>query len=372
LLTQQFDRRHHSRPAHRLKVTERYISSFDIEDPNFQHPRVGVCRTCWQSFHDRSTFESHVALPCQKVSKGKREKWRVLYESFTPLSDSTHNDAYGADLASTEMDLCEPEHQVAQNADCIMPTTQAALMVPGLVNGLQEGAVRLVPADELARVEKEREALRQQLQRMAEALRIRQMFHENLKTPQSDQDGLLQHMGSQPTDVDVLAFMSEMDKVGPSAVTTSSLPTIHRVPPSPPTQLSNYPDVPGSNHHSSHGYVQAKAAPLPSIADSGYGTEQRRGSLGTIMLGKEQNVTMVDAAATTEGLLNSLPSSHAPAPVEGERKEVGPLSLEHGGSQPGFYADQDIDYADPSYGIFYQDQIRPSTHGFPFETSQTD
>ncbi|KAK1836084.1 hypothetical protein QBC39DRAFT_296909 [Podospora conica] len=77
--------RHLARPAHRLLVTKDAISSFDIEDPEYPHRRVGVCRRCWRQFPQRDAFQEHLSSTCENASKRKREKWQVLYESFTPL-----------------------------------------------------------------------------------------------------------------------------------------------------------------------------------------------------------------------------------------------------------------------------------------------
>ncbi|KAK3323035.1 hypothetical protein B0H66DRAFT_555696 [Apodospora peruviana] len=78
--------RHLSRPAHRLHVTERFVSSFDVNDQAYPHPRLGLCRLCWRAFPERDTFDDHISHACARVSKGRREKWRILLETFTPLN----------------------------------------------------------------------------------------------------------------------------------------------------------------------------------------------------------------------------------------------------------------------------------------------
>jgi len=40
-------------------------------------------------FHDRESFNRHIATECEKASKGKREKWQILYDTFTPISEPT-------------------------------------------------------------------------------------------------------------------------------------------------------------------------------------------------------------------------------------------------------------------------------------------
>ena len=85
----QSPRRHLSRPAHKLEVDERSISSFDIEaEEGRADPQAGLCRKCWKRFRDRDEFRSHLAQPCTKVSKGKREKFELLLSTFCPGSES--------------------------------------------------------------------------------------------------------------------------------------------------------------------------------------------------------------------------------------------------------------------------------------------
>ena len=78
---------HLSEPAHGLQVTDRFISSF-VKDEKYRHQRAGVCRRCWVSFNNFQELEEHVATDCSEASKGKKEKWRVLYDAFTPLVDN--------------------------------------------------------------------------------------------------------------------------------------------------------------------------------------------------------------------------------------------------------------------------------------------
>ena len=45
-------------------------------------PKAGICKICWRIFRDRQEFDHHIAQPCTKVSRGKREKFFQLYEAF--------------------------------------------------------------------------------------------------------------------------------------------------------------------------------------------------------------------------------------------------------------------------------------------------
>ncbi|KAK4044011.1 hypothetical protein C8A01DRAFT_12503 [Parachaetomium inaequale] len=425
--------RHLSRPAHRLNVTERTISSFDIVDPDFRHPRVGVCRSCWQTFGDRSAFDAHLSRPCQRVSKGKREKWRVLFESFTPLHDATDIALSSADSTQQTEEQWERFSDHLDDAlvpdeddDVRTPSTSVPSPVPLQLAGfapVDPAAGRFVSADEHDRLQREHEALRerhQQLERMTQALLIQRLFQENMKpttapgpdtkppslgSPKkscpatspavSDRDNLVQHMDSQSTDVDVHAFMEEMEDTRQSlsrmnsGLTIASRSTIHRVPPSPPSRRAELPGAKTAADQPSH---QAKAPlahrpPPPSIPDSGYGTENRRGSLGDLP-GQHSTTTKpltppstAEAAAAednkkTSGGVGIIPWGEGPSPQRTPRANTSSSSLSphHSqASQPsqpgGFLTDQEMaDYDDDSYNLFYDNILhaRSSPPGFTF------
>ncbi|KAK4252295.1 hypothetical protein C7999DRAFT_10069 [Corynascus novoguineensis] len=425
--------RHLSRPAHRLQVTDRVISSFDIEDPEYQHPRAGVCRNCWQTFYDRSDFDSHLFFPCQRVSKGKREKWRVLFESFTPLPASTNTALPSAQptqqtqeqwgqLSEHLGDTLIPDGDVDLEAARTPSTSVPSPTTLQLADPTPVGSVvgRFVSADEHDRLQREHEALRErhrQLERMTQALLIKQLVQENMKITTasgreikppslaaskkgpsatspavSDRDSLLQHMNSQSTDVDVHAFMEEMEDTRQSlsrmnsGLSTASRSTIHRVPPSPPSRRA---ELPASNSGNGEMSQQVKGAvahqsPPPSIPDSGYGTENRRSSLGDLTAGAGQQSMprplTPPCTAESAGENNKSGRGDGDIPWGGENPSQqtprahtsSTLSPQHH-SQPGFMMEQDMaEYNDDSFNIFYEDNIPPtrsSPPGFTFEFS---
>jgi len=57
-------------------------------DRGCKYVRAGVCTKCWQIFHDRTTFETHISQPCAKVSKDEKKQWLILRDAFTPLVDN--------------------------------------------------------------------------------------------------------------------------------------------------------------------------------------------------------------------------------------------------------------------------------------------
>ncbi|KAK3996116.1 hypothetical protein QBC44DRAFT_387160 [Cladorrhinum sp. PSN332] len=316
--------RHLSRPAHKFNVTDRFISSFDQEE-GFRHPRVGVCRWCWKTFPDRPSFNAHVSHPCEKVSKGKREKWRVLLESFTPLVSPSSISASqeGSDLVQESEE--EGWKQLSQGLDdsldlddgqpCRSPPTSVpspTLLYPAAT----PGAVSFVSANEHRRLQQEHEKLREQHQLLGQVTKVlvAQQLEETTtrrqpldprtsmllaaisasaasSTPKaqqpsdsasvsthsssnnSDQDNLVQHMDSQRTDhVDIQGLMEEVDEVHKtlsrqnSGMSTASKSTVHHVRTSPPP------------------FSTGKAA-CTSHPDSGYGTEHN--GFGSMMKGED-------------------------------------------------------------------------------------
>jgi len=418
--------RHLSRPSHRLKVTDRAISSFDVQDPDFRHRRAGVCRSCWQTFGDPAAFDEHKSRTCTRVSKGKREKWRILYESFTPLSDS-------ADAAMSDIDPSQPtgEHweQLPTHLDDSIgfhddenaneagtpPTSvpSPAIFQPAdsAPSGQRDGL--FVAADEHDRLQREHQALRerhQQLERMAQALLVQQLIRENamnatapeddakpptLGTMQnsrpasspgtSDRDSLVQHMDSQSTDVDVYGFMDEMEDTRQtisrmnSGLSTASRSTIHRVPPSPPSRPA---ELPGSRNNGPPSqqdkHSLAHRPPPPSIPDSGYGTENRRGSLGDIpktAVGPvgfgptpPSTAETAEQGSSSQKMGEGIPWADSPS-QRSARATV--LSPQHS-QQPGFLMDHEMSEFDASYGLLFQDDGDLHSHasppGFTFES----
>ncbi|KAK0737021.1 hypothetical protein B0T21DRAFT_383091 [Apiosordaria backusii] len=309
-------------PAHRFKVTDRFISSFD-QDENFRHPRVGVCRWCWLTFTDRSEFEAHVSNMCEKVSKGKREKWRVLLNSFTPLVDGPSHTHTSFDLVQeSEEDGWDQLSRGLEESPEVDDSTRVPVASPALVYPTYHG--EFVPLTEHQRLLKEHQALQEKHRRLlgqvTQAMYARQVCENNTRNQPLDardnmllaamarapskverssllqqqhklldRDNLVQHMDSQSTDVDVQGFLEEVENAHKgltrqdSGFSTTSRSTIHHVPPSPPLRSLDYAD--DDQHDAAHGSgsqnLQTRKQPT-SHADSGYATEGRRGSLAEL------------------------------------------------------------------------------------------
>lgn len=327
------------RPAHRLTVSKDAISSFEIDDPNYPHPRVGICRRCWRTWHDQAEFDQHAANPCNKVSKGKREKWQILYEGFTPLVDTSMSQAApqqplqiigtqleelgrspsrqsGFFMASLWDDHVSTPSSVLSQADMYPQPSAPAVPVPGQAP---------IPAEYYVRLEKEVAQLRQLVAATAQdrhmhggpshnprgshfaggpgmSLHLGPLSTDRIVASSSrpaapgsnrqgqspERDNLILHMGSQPhRDVDVHGLMNEPKENlsrHNSGLSSSSKSTIHHVSNSPPQRLDEYPDArEATNAQATKATPNRK--PPTSIPDSGYasaGNRNRHGSLGDI------------------------------------------------------------------------------------------
>ncbi|KAK0711195.1 hypothetical protein B0H67DRAFT_646588 [Lasiosphaeris hirsuta] len=343
--------RHLGRPAHRLKVTKETISSFDIEDDDYHHPKIGVCRRCWRQFHDRYEFDSHAASNCEKVSKGKREKWQILYDSFTPLVNSD-GEFEAPNIAPLHFNLGDNPEQSRES-----PSRRSSFFAGGVEDATWDehaSPPTSVPSpaaffprssapptsapggtsdsiiDERERLQRENNALlerNQQLEKMATALIVRQMYQEfngaaagpssdqltlsardstgpgasaagrptmQLTSPgaatssskdSSDRDSLVVGMGSQPENVNIQGLMDEPQENlsrQNSGLSSASRSTIHHVTTSPPPLPDDFPvngeDGADEENHPRESTPNRK--PATSIPDSGYDSNHRYGSFG--------------------------------------------------------------------------------------------
>ncbi|KAK3333992.1 hypothetical protein B0T19DRAFT_440688 [Cercophora scortea] len=328
--------RHLSRPAHRLQVTTRIISSFEIDDDEYPHPHVGLCRFCWLTFHDRRAFEDHISRPCDKVSKGKREKWRILFDTFTPLVDTDSESTEASDplglegLADGEHamqptgnqdDYIAPEGNGGAWLDAATPPTSVPSPVAFGINKLAppggDPSKGFVPMNEHQKLQRDLGELHQkyhQLEQVTKVLVARQLYQSpnlsqapnsalfaattprtrfpdtgassgsnSLRDTASDQGSLVQHMDSQSTDVDVQGLMHDAQETlsrQNSGLSTASRSTIHHVPTSPPPLPAEHACDDDSHSRGPPLETPCNRRPLPSIPESGYGTDPRRCSLG--------------------------------------------------------------------------------------------
>lgn len=302
--------RHLLRPAHRLRVDVQMISSFEIQDKNYLHPRVGLCRRCWQPFYDPLEFQSHLDLGCEKVSKGKREKWRIMRDLFTPLLHP--NNGQGS--------LSEDFHMAGQASPIHRSKGLINISSKDEHDSRQDSVSGIVAHGTLApsrsTLERENQKLKEEIRQLRESLMAQEsrrgslastvhssVIHRasevssdlglvsaprvpNSKDSSSDQESLVGYMNSQSTDVDRDGLMSETPETfmrqrrGPSLTSQS---TVHHVPTSPsPLLIDSFQDVPNFSQPSTSVSLFPSRKNPTSIADSAYGTctDPRRGSLG--------------------------------------------------------------------------------------------
>jgi hypothetical protein len=349
-----------------------------------------------------------------------------LFESFTPLCDTTDTSFSDIDTAAQQIE--GPwETLSAHRDDSPVPGGDAEFDEVGTpstsvpspadfqssdLGFLSPGVGRSVSAGDHDKLQRDYEALRekhQQLERMTQALLIQRIFQESMAhttaagpepkpsapilrnsvrphtwTVMSDRDSLFQHMDSQSTDVDVHGFMKEMEATrqtlsrNDSGMSTVSRSTIHHVPPSPPSRPADMELPPfvksGGSVHPQTERSPAHRPPLPSIPDSGYGTEQRRGSLGDLPFGTGQQVATGQLAppapVEADKTVGEGPPLLVDSPLQPALPAGNTLSPRH--SQPGFLTEQEMaQYDDDSFNLFYQDnnilQSDASPLGFTFD-----
>ena len=335
--------RHLSRPAHRLQVTDRSVSSFEVEDDDYRHPRTGVCRRCWVSFSDCQEFQEHVATDCPKVSKGKKEKWLVLFNAFTPLvnEDTSPTSRPGADRAGRAVDasLTPIDGTPAGTGELVL-----APLAPS------DDVREYVPMAEYRRLREENQQFRQALyilvQQRNDAGRTRAILGQssllpidfnrrsNLRAPLDqeardeygqyqhrdiapDCESLVGHMDSQSTDVDPQGLMEDVKTLSRAnsgfSSTRSIRSHVHHVP------TEEVESVRDSAEDGSVANGATARQHATSIADSGYGTHSKRPSYAQDEL--EAQIKRA-AAHALEGSL--APSSAAAIPQQQQQPEPQP------------------------------------------------
>lgn len=325
---------------------ERFISSFDVQDDEHRHPKVGLCRRCWVSFSDRGDFDRHVSVECEKTSKGKREKWEILYNTFTPIhgqgASAPSSKAYGnpvvqSQISSSGSTFVPSQPQDTQPASATL-LDQKVLATPSqhpttadLAGQAQNGDdCSFVSMSEYRLLQEKVQGMTTEVQGMKRLMAAiilqngRQgvmasslqptpnlnAFNWTVREPQDsvmgtpagvgdvtmeiapdrfDRGSLVGYMNSQSTDVDPKGLMDEVERTLSRANSGvgSDRSALRHVPTSPPARTHEDADVDpsGSSGPSrAHGQPQPPAHQPTSIPDSGYGSDKKRDSLGEIDL----------------------------------------------------------------------------------------
>lgn len=306
---------------------------------------MGLCRRCWLCFHDREAFNRHISVLCEKISKGKSEKWKILFDSFTPFDGpetSRQPDESGRPLTlsrdSPPRPLVVPNqgHEVAQPSGNLDPTSlRTSPLPPTTVDIGQPVSCQhldgsgCVPMDEYRRLHADVQAIKRilaaiVLQRghrgvMASSLQATTPGGNPFPPQQSswpfdgqrgttadtpgeitnaaignllgtlDRESLVGHMDSQSTDVDPQGLMEEVERTLTRANSGvgSVRSALRHVPNSPPTRSREDTDVAATRSDGpsgSHAQPQLPRHQSTSIPDSGYASDKKRGSIGEVGL----------------------------------------------------------------------------------------
>ncbi|OIW34076.1 hypothetical protein CONLIGDRAFT_208300 [Coniochaeta ligniaria NRRL 30616] len=317
--------RHLSRAPHRLECAERYIHSFDVIPVELSHTKRGVCRRCWEVFTNHDAFISHISAECEKVSKGKREKWRILYDSFTPLSTdhiaaqtsnvahhlplpngvANNREMYGAD-ASADEDDDSPVAPPSPTTVDLGPRVPLELEGVGEIEKLRKenrqlkafarvvikqinqarGLIDLSPLVAIPSLVQAIEGSSEVESGADMRLPGRITFPANLGDDHPDPASLVGHMNSQPTDVDAQGMMDDIQQTlsrTSSGMSGSDRSTIRHVSNSPrqPFEVfagdnSRTPNPRSANPNG--GPTPTRHQPT-SLPDSGYGSDKKRNSV---------------------------------------------------------------------------------------------
>ncbi|KAK3937240.1 hypothetical protein QBC46DRAFT_344772 [Diplogelasinospora grovesii] len=305
--------RHLSRVPHRLQVGHRFISSFDvIDEEEHRHPKVGLCRFCWKSFSNRQDFEDHLSRKCETRSRGRREKWNIIFHTFVgPVAEADHDSQHksnpGVSPLAANFDFRSPS--VTDPSPKLLDSKPVAPTGAAAERGY-------VPMTEHLRLQKEhrelREKHRQLLENMVQdpaallsalqaagsqfgaqgaPLPKAQAAHQSgipipeLAEPASNQGSLVLHMNSQSTDVDYSGFIEEAEETlsrqnsGLSSMSSTTHSTVNHVPTSPPALPADGDASDDEDGTTPKAKASSGRKALASIPDSGYCTDPRRHSL---------------------------------------------------------------------------------------------
>lgn len=68
-------------------------------------------------FYSRAEFEGHIARDCDKVSKGKQEKWDILYHAFTPYVTDVMSSGLVDGTQSANTTISQLHHHVRSQSN---------------------------------------------------------------------------------------------------------------------------------------------------------------------------------------------------------------------------------------------------------------
>jgi hypothetical protein len=341
---------------------------------------------------------SHISTECEKVSKGKKEKWQILYDSFTPLATDiaspghhhaaqsantiqglplpnvTTNDrgVYGA-AASVDEDDDSPVAPPSPTTIDLGPRVPLELEGDGEVEKLrreirqlrafarvvlnQAQAEGVVDLSSLVAIPSLRQAI-DGSNEFGSGPDMRQFGlltfpgDGSLEDETPDAGSLVGHMNSQPTDVDAHGMMDDIQQTlsrTSSGMSSSDRSTIRHVSNSPRQSFEVYT----GDHSSTPTPLSANAGggPTPtrhqptSLPDSGYGSDKKKNSVA----GPE----LVDQAkqAHPQPHHTAAPVSQGQVPRPEPNSPFSQAKVENPSPQPGHSIDLPLDPMLPSSGM---------------------
>ncbi len=272
-------RRHLSRPAHRLDVNERSVSSFDVAiDDDKTCPRAGLCRRCWRSFRTRDQFEEHISQPCNKASRGKREKFQLLLTTFCDLEQNPfHGSLIPHTSSADDQAIAQPSTaRPTPFGDGSTADVQPVASHPEGDPPATGDQGRLVSRQEYDALVERVAALEQMItdvtstpgggrtmgQSSASQAGRGRAAHAGCPGRNADKDNLVRGMNSRPTNVDRDSFPTEAQRTLSGLSSSTDKSSVRHAPLSPGGELHTPP----------------KQAAL--LSDSGYSGSTVKGNAG--------------------------------------------------------------------------------------------
>jgi hypothetical protein len=219
--------RHLGRPAHQLYTDERCVSSFELPESDDERPRpqAGVCKKCWRIFREHEKFRQHLAQPCAKVSRGKREKFLVLYRAFCEPGDP----AAVKDEEENQEQTESGQQEWFEGED--MDLRQQVQALGAQYRELESKNTKL--ESQYNKLESQHNKLVQWLERVGPPSTRAFLASITMGAPARDRDSLVEGMNSRQVEVSGEDFIGEAHRTLSGISSSSSKSSVHYVPPSP-------------------------------------------------------------------------------------------------------------------------------------------
>jgi hypothetical protein len=300
---------------------------------------------CWLVFSDRVAFRNHFSTACKPASKGKKQKWLVLFEAFTPLVDrdeeleghgrpgeSAHESGHAAESAvdGTGSSATFEPYETMSFASCMSEavTVTRGTLANDMIWAYRRGAATPKSHESAFTASGEfRDRVLQDglppsrvdaLSGAGMQLHMDQYTAVNVAQASDRVGEQVGHMDSQSIDVDPAAMHRELQEQSSSSSSGggSTTSNVRHVPNSPPVPFNN----------ESFATFSPLVAPAPpvmletpgrrpptSLPDSGYASTTRKGSFTALEMNDLTNQVAVDTHRSSLLLNKRRPSVLEPA-----------------------------------------------------------